>query len=132
RPAVGPARLDDRVGAGRAQSFDDIAGRLVGNDGEGTLQRHWAWVWARRLAEAADSSVNPAKVLLTGRQFYLCPPCALAPSPRVRGEGAKAFVKVHCRAWPGSRHQLSGRKPNRDVRAGWLIAARRATHCSGR
>ena len=40
RRGVGPARLDDRVGAGRAQRFDDVAGRMVGNDGEGTLQRH--------------------------------------------------------------------------------------------
>jgi hypothetical protein len=75
------------------------------------LQRHWLWIWTRRrVAEAADSSANPAKVLLTSRQFYLSPPCG-ERSPRTRGEGAKAFVELYCRACPGSRHQLSGKLP---------------------
>src|SRR6516165_12101887 len=40
------------------------------------------------MVEAADSSANPAKALLTSRQFYLSPPCG-ERSPRKRGEGTK-------------------------------------------
>ena len=55
---------------------------------------------------------------------------------RMRGDflspaSAWGAASVYCGA-PGTRHQVSGKKPNREVRAGWLIAARRATHCSGR
>jgi hypothetical protein len=68
RRGSGPARLDDRIGAGGAQSFDDVAGRLVGNDGEGTLQRHDDpdRTWAGTIT-LTDIGVNSAKVLLTGR-----------------------------------------------------------------
>jgi len=62
----GPARLDDRIRAGRAQRFDDVAGRLIGNDGEGTLQRHGG-VDGARAWRLAKTAADLAKVLLTAR-----------------------------------------------------------------
>jgi len=94
RRGVGPARLNDRVGAGGAQSFHDVAGGLVGNDGEGTLQRHVGLLGSSigafdgaRAQTVAETTADPAKVLLTSRQFH--PPAARVLS---------AVVKRHCRA----------------------------------
>ena len=63
---VGPACLDDRIGAGRAQSFDDIARRLIGNDGEGTLQRHRQLCsgWARMGLSASGRRLQNLRPIL--------------------------------------------------------------------
>src|SRR4029077_3588415 len=68
--------LDDRKSPRRAQSLDNIARRVIGNNGEGTLQRHLALDvlsdrTSGRTTELANTAADPAKVLLTAGQRSL-------------------------------------------------------------